>query len=303
MASWIVHGEARAKTVRDRLFHSLLAKTMGWFDGRPNGTASITAELQTYVTPTRVHVAILDRANVSSQIRELQAATSQVLGYISCDFFVGVGCLILAFVKSWQLTLGLLASVPPSVLCLHLLGRHLEPSTTSQRQELSQAAKHAIGSLLAVDIVKVYNGYDEELWHYQRRVQNAMRYYLVQARCASSQMGFIKFWMVNLFVLGFWLGLYLVEQGKSSAGSVLTTFYAVLIAFQSVESLGTQWLTIVKGMSAGSSIEALVAADDNTPDERRFAGSIIPHKNPEDIEMIDVRPLAPLHRVALLTSV
>ncbi len=70
---------------------------------------------------------------------------------------------------------------------------------------------------------KVYNGHDEELWHYLQRVRSATTHYLVQSRFAYSQMGLIKFWMVSLFVLGFWLGIYLVDRGISSAGAVLTT--------------------------------------------------------------------------------
>jgi ATP-binding cassette, subfamily B (MDR/TAP), member 1 len=218
----------------------------------------------------------------SSHTRELQQATSQILGHVTCDIFVCVGCVIVAFAKGWELTLGLLASVPPSLVCLNLLGRRIEPETEAQRKALGQAAKNATASLLAIDIVKVYNAHDEELWRYTQGVQQAMRHYLAQALGACSQMAYVKLWMVILFVIGFWLGVYLVDAERTTPGNVLTAFYAVLIAFQSVESLGTQWFTVVKGIAAGKSLMAVAVE----PEES--VGKLAPGWRPKDICFVDV---------------
>jgi len=47
MTCWIVHGEYRARSVRSRIFRSLLTKKLAWIESRPNGLASITTALQT----------------------------------------------------------------------------------------------------------------------------------------------------------------------------------------------------------------------------------------------------------------
>lgn len=239
MGLWIVHGEARARTVRLRLFQSLLGKEMAWFDTRGGGMASLMTEQYT-------------------QIRDLQAATSQLLGYIVSDAFVCVACLAVAFAKSWALTLVLLATVPVSVIILQVLGRGLKPAAERQRHSLNNAAQHASAALQGIDLVKVYGGYDTELWQYVSAIRLAAHHYARQALSSSAQMGYIKVWMINLFVVGFWFGLTLVTRGSTTPGNVLTAFYAVLIAFQSLESLGTQWVTVLKGTLAGKALEEMI---------------------------------------------
>ncbi len=202
-----------------------------------------------------------------------------------------VGCLVVAFIHSWLVTAALLAYVPLCAGVLHLLGRRLGPAANVQRDELSRASKYASASLLAIDLVKVYNAQDHELWQYLQVLKQAGKQYLIQTFCVSSQMGFVKFWMVSLFVIGFWLGAFLDDKGETTPGNVLTTFYAVLIAFQSVESLGTQWLAVVKGMAAGKSLLATLGQFDGCQTEET-SGLQRPERVPEDIELENVSIVA-----------
>ncbi|CAK7225247.1 ATP-dependent permease [Sporothrix eucalyptigena] len=266
MALWIVHGETRARTVRLKLFQSLLAKDMAWFDKRGGGMASLMTEQYT-------------------QIRDLQAATSQLLGYIVSDAFVCVACLAVAFVKSWALTLVLLSTVPVSIIVLQILGRGLKPAAERQRVALNSAAQHASAALAGHDLVKVYGGHDTENWQYLCAIRSAAHHYARQALSSSAQMGFIKVWMINLFVVGFWFGITLVTKGSTTAGNVLTAFYAVLVAFQSLESLGTQWVTVLKGTVAGKALEEMIG-DVNSNSN---ADGIRPTNPPRDIVFENVR--------------
>jgi ATP-binding cassette subfamily B (MDR/TAP) protein 1 len=45
---WLVFGEMQAKTVRDKLFQSLLLKDLEWFEIRSSGVGSLLSRLQTY---------------------------------------------------------------------------------------------------------------------------------------------------------------------------------------------------------------------------------------------------------------
>ncbi|KAL1895694.1 ATP-dependent permease [Sporothrix stenoceras] len=267
MGLWIVHGEARARTVRLRLFGSLLSKEMAWFDTRGGGMASLMTEQYT-------------------QIRDLQAATSQLLGYIVSDAFVCVACLAVAFAKSWSLTLVLLATVPVSAIILQVLGRGLSLAAERQRDSLNSAAQHASAALQGIDLVKVYGGYDTELWQYVSAIRAVAHHYARQALSSSAQMGYIKVWMINLFVVGFWFGLTLVTKGTTTPGNVLTAFYAVLTAFQSLESLGTQWTTVLKGTVAGKALEEMIGDAEGTSSPS--GGHLRPMQPPRDIVLDNV---------------
>lgn len=194
----------------------------------------------------------------SSQTRELQIATSQVLGFLVTDSFIAIGCLVIAFYYSWELTLVLLATIPVSAVALILISRGLEIAIESQKRQLAHASKFVTAAVTAIDLVKVYNGFDNEVWQYMQTIKTASGYYLQQARRHAMQMGYVKLWMVNLFVVGFWFAVYLVDKNKTTAGNALTTFYAALTAFQAIEGFGPQWLVLAKGIAAGHCLQDII---------------------------------------------
>lgn len=190
-------------------------------------------------------------------------ATSQVLGFLIADTFVAVGCLIVALYNSWQLTLVLMATIPVSVIALHFISRGLETAIVLQKIELAQASKVIIAAVTAIDLVKIYNGFDHEVWQYLQAARGSMRYYIRQALRNSIQVGFLKLWVVNLFVVGFWFAGYLVSKKTITPGTAMTTFYSILTAFQSMEGVVPQWLVLAKGISAGHRLQKIVAEDKN----------------------------------------
>ncbi|PHH93246.1 hypothetical protein CDD83_9516 [Cordyceps sp. RAO-2017] len=212
---------------------------MAWFDVLEQGVSGLLG---------RVH----------TQIRELQSATSQVFGFLLCDALASSASLAIALYYSWRLTLVLLATLPLSFLVLFLVTRHLEPAIQAQMAQLEMATKFTTASITAIDVVKVFNGLARELHYYRRALGLARRHYLIQARCNSAQVGYIAFWMIFMFVIGFWYGLVLVGDGLAP-GHVITTFYSTLAAFQSVEALVPQWLVFSKGMSAGHFLSCLAS--------------------------------------------
>lgn len=188
----------------------------------------------------------------------MQLASSQVLGFLVSDICLAAASLGVAFFYGWQLTLVLLATVPVSFVALKLIGRDLDQNIQSQQQALSYASKSVSAAVAAIDLVKVYNGFDNEVWQYILATGKATRWFLQQARKHAMQMGCIKLWMASLYVAGFWFAVYLVEHGSTTAGKALTTFYAAITALQAVEGLAPHWLFLVKGMSAGRSLRSLL---------------------------------------------
>ncbi|KAM0335558.1 hypothetical protein ACHAQA_000606 [Verticillium albo-atrum] len=234
LAFWVLFGELQARSVREQTFQSLLEKDMRWYDAQSDGISSLLVRIE-------------------SQTRELQLATSQVFGFLITDLIVSIACLAVSFYMSWKLTLVLLATVPISVIVLSLATRRLQPAVQMQKAHLSEASKYANASITGIDLVKIYNGFDTEIWQYLNAIKASMKQYLVQAHCNAVQMGYAKFWVVSLFAVGFWYGIVLVQQGAKPA-QILTTFYATLTGLQGVESLMPQWLVLAKGMAAGQAL-------------------------------------------------
>ncbi|KAM5350592.1 hypothetical protein ACJ41O_007097 [Fusarium nematophilum] len=268
LALWVIFGELQANSVRRGIFASLLSKDMAWFDSQTEGISSLLVRIQT-------------------QTRELQLATSQVLGLLVCDIITSLASLGIALYYSWKLTLVLLATLPVSAIVLSLATKRLEPAIQSQKRDLATASKFAVASITAIDLVKVFNGYDQELWQYYPAIKAAAKHYLVQAQCNAIQMGYVAFWVVAMFVVGFWYGVVLVNDGLPP-GHVLTTFYATLASFQGIEALMPQWLVIAKGMSAGGFLSSIVSNSRHGRAVKSMGGSLRPERCTGDVELTNL---------------
>ncbi|TGJ87588.1 hypothetical protein E0Z10_g1217 [Xylaria hypoxylon] len=258
MFSWIAFSELQARNIRTRMFRGLLKKDMEWFDAHQDGIASLLVRLQT-------------------ETREVQIASSVALGSLSARLATSVANLIVALFTAWKLTLVLLSSVPVSVVILHLLARPIQPAIQAQKKELSRASKYAFSAISAIDLVKVFNGVDHETWQYMAAIRRSMQKYLIQARANAYQIGYVKFWLESLFVVGFYYGTVLVDQGLSP-GNVLTTFYAALAALQAIEAFVPTYLVLAKGISAAQVLRSVAHNMDGGRAINPMMGGYIPRE-------------------------
>ncbi|EFY91496.1 ABC a-pheromone efflux pump AtrD [Metarhizium acridum CQMa 102] len=136
-----------------------------------------------------------------------------------------------------------------SFIILCIVTRNVDAEIRLQKQHLQKASTSAAAAVNGIDLVTIYAGHDREVSKYALALKSAARHFLIQVRCNSIQTGYIAFWSISVFVLGFWYGLVLVEKGMSP-GNVVTTFYAILTAFQGIEALVGHWLVLLKGKGA-----------------------------------------------------
>ncbi|OAQ85289.1 ABC a-pheromone efflux pump AtrD [Purpureocillium lilacinum] len=245
LSFWIAFGELQAESARRSIFKSLLYRDLAWFDTSERAMSSLLVTVQT-------------------QTRELQLATSQVFGLLICDTVSALASLGVALYHSWKLTLVLVATVPVSIIILSHATKRMDPAIRTQKTHLETASKLTSASVSAIKLVKVYDGCDRNVQQYYRAVKRAAGQYLIQAQCNAFQLGYIAFWVVSMFVVGFWYGVVLVQSGLP-AGHVLTTFFAILALFQGVESVAPHWLVLSKGMAAGNFLSGIGKKSDSEP--------------------------------------
>ncbi|KAK7983290.1 hypothetical protein PG989_010692 [Apiospora arundinis] len=236
LLAWVVHGECQVRNVRLFTFEHLLKTEVAWFDEQSENIPALLSSLY-------------------SQTRELQAASSVALGNFTVDIIASIASLGVAFYYSWKLTLVLLSTVPIAVVVLGLLSREIEPAVRAQHSALASASSYVASMLDAIDVVKVFNGLDQETWQYSRIMERSKDLYLAQSRASTCQMGFVKFWLELLFVVGFFYGAVLVEDGVQ-VGNVVATFYATFGALQAIESCIPMYLILVKGILASQSLRS-----------------------------------------------
>ncbi|RFU79296.1 abc-transporter [Trichoderma arundinaceum] len=180
---------------------------------------------------------------------------------------------------------------------MSLATRRLEPAIQAQKRDLEAASKFATSSINAIEIVKVFNGFDRELWQYFEAIKLAGKQYLIQAQCNALQMGYVAFWVVGMFVAGFWYGSVLVDGGLEP-GHVMTTFFATLSAFQGIEALLPHWLVLSKGMSAGAFLSCISTRHDDAT-IKAIKGQIEPRVCVGNVELVDVCTISSLFLFSL----
>lgn len=165
----------------------------------------------------------------------------------------------------------------------------MQPSIIKQETELSLASKLANGALSAIETVKCFNGQAFEFEQYKTVVMEAAKYYMKQALSNSLQIGFVRFVTTAMFVQGFWYGGYLVRTGKTSAGDVLTTFWACLMATKAIEDILPHMLVLEKGRAAGAAMKAILEQVSRGLKVESITGQTAPRFCDGDIEVRDVR--------------
>lgn len=284
---WLSFGELQAKSVRDKLFAGMLAKDMEWYDMRKNGVGALLPRFQTSVTP-RSLLRCDEAKQAYRQIRELQMATSQPLGFAVQYTVTAFAALGLAFYTSWNLTLVTLATVPVMALLLSNVSARMQPSIDGQQEQLTQASRLASNAILSIDTVKCFNGQDGEIWQYATLIKSAARFYLRQARANALQIGFVRIATLSMFVQGFWYGSSLAGSGKRSAGQILTTFWACLMTTQAIEQILPQVMVLEKGKAAGATLKANLVQIEKGRRVAKMIGKQTPRYCDGDIEARNV---------------
>ena len=194
----------------------------------------------------------------------------------------------IAFYTAWNLTLVTLATVPFAAITLTWISARMQPSIDAQVDQLTQASKQANNAISAIDAVKCFNGQDFEIWQYAKTVRKAARFYLIQARANALQIGFVRLVTLSMFVQGFWYGSHLVTTGAKDPGQVLTTFWACLMATQSIEQILPQMIVLEKGRAAAATLKSLLVQMEKDCKEVEVIDRITPEYCEGDIEVRNV---------------
>ncbi|MCJ1438272.1 hypothetical protein MMC27_007660 [Xylographa pallens] len=263
---WLLFGELQARHIREMLFDGMLQKEMSWYDMRKSGVNAMIPRLQT-------------------QIRELQIATSQPLGFAlqyTVTLFAALG---LAFYTAWNLTLVTIALIPFTAVALAYVSARMQPAIDLQIEHLTHASKLANNAITAIDTVKCFNGQDFELWQYLEATKKAALCYLVQARANAFQIGLVRVTLLGMFVQGFWYGNHLVDVGSRTPGQVLTAFWACLMATQTMEQLLPQMIVLEKGRVAAATLKAVLIKVDKGRKIKQMIGRKTPRYCDGDIQV------------------
>lgn len=189
-----------------------------------------------------------------------------------------------AFYYSWNLTLVIICSVPLIYLAQAYLSKRLSTRARDQANQLQQALRYVTNAIQSIETVKCFNGENYELQVFSKASSLAADLYKRVANIRSTQIGLIQFFTLTVFVQGFAYGSHLIRSGELDVGSVITTFWAALLAIGGITGFLPQFIVMQKGKISGARLRALVEQMTKEDEPLESRGQFQPSRCPGDIE-------------------
>ncbi len=201
-------GEGVVADLRKRLFGHLLELPVPFFDSRKTGeiTSRLTADVAT-----------------------VQAAVSQGLAELINQAVILIGaCIVLVYLNA-QLTLVMLAIIPPVMIAGVLFGRRLRKVSTRFQDSVARANAYAEEAISGIRVVKAFSAGDLERRRYAAAADESFRQGRLRARARAL---FIPTMILSVFLgvtVVMWFGGQQVLQGTLAAGDLVA--FLVLMLF------------------------------------------------------------------------
>ncbi|KAI0356873.1 P-loop containing nucleoside triphosphate hydrolase protein [Trametes cingulata] len=257
---WIWTGERNLVAVRKRIYSAVTRKDMVWFDTKMGSEESV----QAVESDGPIGAGGL-MANFAREADEVRMASSLAAGMVIQYTTTFVTCLILAFVWSWSLTLVILSAVPVLMIIQTLSQGFVGPRLAAERGHSASAATLIDRAVAAIATVKAFNAqvHEEEQLNatIERIRQAAVKCHSVWGISSAAS----QFVMMAMFVQAFWFGAKLVRDGTISPGTVMSVFWACLIATSNLQMCIPQLIVLTKGKFAMVSLLTLAQSQSREP--------------------------------------
>ena len=162
-------------------------------------------------------------------------ASSLAVGMLLQYATTCIACLVIAFIRSWSLTLVILAAVPALVVIQAFSQHFIGPLIASERTHTAQAATVISRAISSISTVKAFNAEALELISLTKVVDRLHSITVKQNGVWAATSGFSQFVSMAMFVQGFWFGAKLVRAGTITPGDVMAVFWACLIATSNLQ--------------------------------------------------------------------
>ena len=233
-------GERIVADLRARLYEKVIAQDMAFFDRQRTGELLSRLSSDTQLVQNAVSV------NLSMALRSAVGA---------------IGSVALLFVISIELTLWMLAVVPPVALGAVIYGRMVRRYSKRAQDALARASEVAEESIGAIRTVRSFAAENRTSERYRARVEDAFDAGRKRVIAVAVFVGVTSFsgFVAITFVL--WRGGHQVLEGDLTAGQ-LTSFilYSVIVAF-SLGTLTDLWSDFMRATGAAERVFELMDSE------------------------------------------
>ncbi|KAI3637877.1 hypothetical protein MIR68_004526 [Amoeboaphelidium protococcarum] len=232
-ACWVVAGQRQANRVRRLFLKSILSQDVQFFDEHEVG--ELTTRLSSDTT--------LFQEGISEK-------WALVFAY-GTTFFAGF---IIAFIKSWRLTLVLVAALPLILASGGFVGIAISDGIKNSQESYAKAGAVAQETLTNIRTVTAFNAQERSIKKFSSMLDIALKTGVTKSWKTGVGFGLFFGMLFGIYSLAFWYGSILVEQGQIQGGDVLNVLFAVIIGAFSVINIGPALQAINKGRGVATKL-------------------------------------------------
>lgn len=232
--------ERVVKRLRERAYRALLRQEVAFFDGRRTGE-------------------LLSR--IASDCTQLQGALTGELLWLVRSAFLSIGGVAFLAWTSKELTLWMLASVPPVAIGGVVAGRflaRLSRKTQDALAEGSAAAEEALGSLRTV---RSFSAEGRERERFEERLTDTFKLALKRNNVTAAFAGLATFGLYAAIALVLWRGALLVDRDVLTLGELVSFLIYTGIVAAALSSLVDLGAGLVRSAGAARRVFDLLSRE------------------------------------------
>ena len=202
---------------------------------------------QSFFTERRIGELVSRLTNDVATVRavvtsDIATALSQTLTFI--------GALALIIVISWQLTLFMLALIPPVVLLAILFGRRLRKLSSAVQDELAGATTVLEESIAGVRVVQSFTREQYEIGRFRKSIEATFALAMKRMRLSSTFGPLITFLAFSSIVAILWFGGRQVLAGDLTTGQLVTFLILTMTLAGSIGQFSGLWAGVQEALGA-----------------------------------------------------
>jgi len=233
MATWVYTGERLTRQIRERYLRAILRQNIAYFDklGAGEVTTRITSDTH------------LIQDGISEKVAMAFAYVAQFLS-----------AFIIAFVKSWKMTLAICALIPLVAITTAILNKYTSIFMKRSLDYYSKSGTIAEESISTIRTAVAFGIQSKLSKIYDSHLFSAKKEGIKKSVLNGAGLGIIAFFTYSTYALSFWYGSTLILKAELTPGDVINIFFAVLVGSFALTNIVPDIQAFSFAIGAGSKI-------------------------------------------------
>nr|GMC75949.1 ABC transporter B family member 19-like [Ipomoea batatas] len=231
---WRIVGERSVYRIRTKYLRAVLRQDIGYFDTEMN-----TADI--------MH-------GISSDVAQIQEVMGEKMAHFVHHIFTFICGYIVGFLRSWKISLVVLAVIPLNMLCGIVYKAVYVGLTAKEEESYRKAGTIAEQAISSIRTVSSFVAEDYLAAKYSDSLENSVRFGARLGFAKGAGLGIIYFITYATWALAFWYGSILVAKKEISGGAAIACFFGVNVGSRGLALSLSYFAQFAQGTVAASRV-------------------------------------------------